>query len=100
MPQNPIQFQKGMSLDDFINQYGTEILCEDALEKARWGKGFSCPKCGDSKHSFFYRKNRKVWQCSTHKHQITLRTDTLFHASNLPLRKWFMAMFFYHAIKN
>ena len=93
MPQNPIQFQKGMSMDSFIDQYGTESLCEDALEQARWRTGFSCPKCGDSKHSFFYRKNRKVWQCATHKHQITLRTDTLFHASNLPLRKWFLAMF-------
>ncbi len=31
MPQNRIQFQKGMSLDEFINQYGTESKCEETL---------------------------------------------------------------------
>jgi ribosomal protein L37AE/L43A len=82
-----------MPLDEFIDQYGTEIQCKDALEKARWGNGFCCPKCGDSGYSFFYRNGQKVWQCSAHKHQITLRTGTIFHASNLPLRKWFLAMF-------
>lgn len=93
MPQNSIQFQRGMPLDEFIDQYGTESQCEDALEKARWGKGFRCPKCGESSHSFFYRDNQKIWQCSARKHQTTLRTGTLFHASNLSLRKWFLAMF-------
>jgi hypothetical protein len=84
-----------------IKQYGTETLCQDALEKARWGKGFGCPKCpkcakcakcGDSRHTFFYHNNRKVWLCSSYKHQITLRTETLFHASNSPLRKLFLAI--------
>jgi len=93
MPQNRIQFQKGMSFDEFIDHYGTESQCENALENARWGNGFSCPKCGGSSHSFFYRDDQKIWQCSAHKHQTTLRTGTLFHASKLPLRKWFMAMF-------
>jgi hypothetical protein len=27
MPQNPIQFQPGMSLDDFFARYGTEAQC-------------------------------------------------------------------------
>ncbi len=93
MPQNRIQFQKGMSLDEFINQYGSESQCEAALDKARWEKGFSCPKCGESEYSVFFHNGKKIWQCTTHKHQTTLRTDTLFHSSNLPLRKWFLAMF-------
>ena len=93
MPQNRIQFQKGMSFDEFIDHYGTESQCENALENARWGNGFSCPKCGGSSHSLFYRDDQKIWQCSAHKHQTTLRIGTLFHASKLPLRKWFMAMF-------
>ena len=31
MPQNPIQFQPGMSLSEFIAIYGTEAKCEAAL---------------------------------------------------------------------
>ena len=34
MPQNQIQFQKGMALDEFINDYGSETKCEQALENA------------------------------------------------------------------
>ena len=93
MPQNRIQFQRGMPLDEFMDLYGTEQQCEDALEKARWDDGFSCPKCSGSRHSFFYRDGHKMWQCSAHKHQVTLRTGTIFHGSKLPLRKWFLAMF-------
>ena len=33
---NGIQFQKGLSLTDFIAQYGTEAQCEAALIRARW----------------------------------------------------------------
>jgi hypothetical protein len=31
MPQNPIQFQKGMSLNRFIDQYGTEEKCHQEV---------------------------------------------------------------------
>lgn len=94
MAQNHIQFQKGMSLDEFINQYGTESKCEKALEAARWGRGYTCPKCGCTNHSAFYRNGKKHWQCSAHKHQATVQSGTIFHASRLPLRKWFLAMYF------
>ncbi len=36
-----MRLQRGMPLDEFINQYGSESQCEDALEKARWDNGFS-----------------------------------------------------------
>ncbi len=94
MPQNSIQFQKGMSLDEFIEHYGTETQCEAALEKARWSQGFVCPKCGTTRHSTYSRHGQKYWQCTAHKHQSTLRTGTLFQASKLPLRKWYLGMFF------
>lgn len=94
MPQNRIQFQKGMSLDEFIDHYGTDLKCEQALESARWGRGYHCPKCGCTKHSAFYRNGKKHWQCSDHKHQTTVQSGTIFHASRLPLRKWFLAMYF------
>jgi transposase-like protein len=94
MPQNQIQFQKGMALDEFINDYGTETKCEQALENARWGRGYRCPKCDCKNHSTFYRNGKKHWQCSDHKHQSTVQSGTIFHATRLPLRKWFLAMYF------
>ena len=35
MAQNRIQFQPGMSIPEFIAQYGTEEQCAAALEPAR-----------------------------------------------------------------
>ena len=46
MAKNRIQFQPGMSMPEFIAQYGTEAQCEAALAQARWPHGFRCPRCG------------------------------------------------------
>jgi ribosomal protein L37AE/L43A len=78
---------------EFFDLYGTEQQCEAALEKARWGKGFSCPKCGDSSYSRFNRNGQKIWQCTAHKHQSSLRAGSIFHASRISLRDWFLALF-------
>jgi hypothetical protein len=45
MSINPIQFQKGLSLAEFLQQYSREEQCEAALAKARWPNGFRCPRC-------------------------------------------------------
>ena len=46
MARNPVQFQKGISLNEFLSLYGTEQQCFDALYHWRWPNGFVCPNCG------------------------------------------------------
>jgi transposase-like protein len=93
MPQNKIQFQPGMPLSELIERFGTEAQCEAALERARWPSGFVCPECGESAHSMFLAEGRKYWQCTHCRAQTTVRSGTLFHASKLPLTKWFQAIY-------
>jgi hypothetical protein len=50
MPRNKVQFQKGMSLSQFLERYGTEAQCEAALFAWRWPQGFVCPECGHDGH--------------------------------------------------
>ncbi len=50
MAQNRNQFQAGMSMPEFIAQYGTEAQCAAALEQTRWPDGFRCPRCGSAAH--------------------------------------------------
>jgi len=100
MPQNRIQFQPGMSLNAFIEQYGTEAQCEQALERARWPQGFVCPQCGAREHSRFLADGRAYWQCATCRTQHTVTSGTLFHASKLPLTTWFQAIYLVTQNKN
>ena len=48
MAMNRIQFQAGLSLTQFLEQYGTEGRCEQALEQARWPEGYRCEHCAST----------------------------------------------------
>ena len=61
MAKNKIQFQKGLSLTDFLSQYGTEEQCRKALFSMRWPQGFECPRCGH--RGYCESRDRRVYQC-------------------------------------
>ena len=44
MARNWIQFQKGYSLTQFMDEYGTEEPCVAALFRWRWANGFVCSR--------------------------------------------------------
>lgn len=93
MAMNRVQFQPGLSLPAFQKRYGTEAQCERALLQARWPHGFLCPRCQHTGHSTFYRGSRHYWQCSACRHQCSLRSDTVFDNTKLPLTTWLLALY-------
>lgn len=46
MAINLVQTQEGLSLPDFLEQYGTEEQCHDALVASRWKAGFPAQNAG------------------------------------------------------
>lgn len=92
MAINPVQFQQGLSMVEFIAQYGTEAKCYRALYRARWPQGFRCPACAHRARSRFRREGRVYYQCRACRHQTTLISGTLFEGTKLPLRTWFLAI--------
>ena len=92
MAKNMVQFQKGLSLSRFLEQYGTEALCQTALFKMRWPNGFTCPKCGYKGHCKI--QSRKVYQCHRCRFQSTIIQGTIFSATKLPLKIWFLGIYF------
>jgi len=94
MSMNRIQFQPGLSMPEFIKQYGTEAQCEEALVKTRWPTGFFCPKCKHTKHCILQSKKRLTFQCNACHHQTSLIAGTLFQGTNLSLTVWFLAIYF------
>ena len=93
MPMNRVQFQKGLSLPEFMDRYGTEEQCEQALVAARWPGGFVCPACGVMQsRTTFRREGRLYWQCAGCQYQCSVTSGTVFEATKLPLTRWFLAM--------
>ncbi len=99
MSMNSVQFQRGVSMAEFIDRYGTEAKCYRALYRWRWPHGFRCPNCEGTKRSRFRRDAVVYYQCSACRHQTTLRAGTLFQSSKLPLRTWLLAIHLLTATK-
>lgn len=97
---NKIQFQKGLSMAEFMERYGTEEKCQATLADSRWPSGFVCPECSGTRHSTFERKGLRYWQCSTCREQTTAICGTIFQATKLPLTRWFLAMHLLSQSKN
>jgi len=98
MARNAVQFQRGLSLAEFQERYGTEDRCQAALVKMRWPDGFVCPHCGGREHG--YCKPRRLFQCRACRVQTSARAGTIFHKSPTPLTKWFLAMHLIASSKN
>ena len=99
MKQNRTQFQKGMSLTEFLSRWGSEAQCRDSVERSRWPDGFRCPECECTAHSRFDRGNQRYYQCRSCRHQTSLSSGTLFESSKLPLRTWFLGLHLLTATK-
>jgi transposase-like protein len=92
LPKNKVQFQKGLSLTQFLADFGTEAQCEQALFDARWPQGLSCPHCAGASFCRL-RSRRATFQCNHCKRQVSLLAGTIFQATKLPLTTWFLARY-------
>lgn len=99
MAKNRVQFQKGLSLPQVFNTYGSEAQCAEALFAWRWPRGFICPECGHA-DGYSEVKTRGLLQCKHCRHQTSLTAGTVFAYSKLPLTTWFLAMYLLTQQKN
>ena len=92
MARNPIRFQKGISLNEFLSLYGAEQQCFDALYQSRWPSGFVCPNCGHDRGCQL--TTHKLQQCYRCHRQTSITAGTIFEATKLPLTVWFQGIYF------
>ena len=55
MAINSVQFQRGLSMAEFMDRFGSQAQCEAALMTWRWPDGFACPACAGVEHTTFRR---------------------------------------------
>ena len=92
MSMNLIQFQRGVSMPEFFERYGSEVQCAAALVTMRWPQGFRCPRCASAEHYMVGYGARKLFQCRGCRQQTSLTAGTLMDSTKLPLRTWFLAI--------
>lgn len=80
------------TLLEFLDRFGSEQACWQHLRTLRWGDGFECPRCGETKHWGFYAERRR-FQCNECQHQTSVTAGTIMQDTKLPLRKWFLATY-------
>lgn len=80
------------TLIEFQEQFPDEAACWKALRRLRWPHGFECPRCGHRKS--YPIAGRRLEQCQSCCYQASLTAGTIFHKTRVPLRIWFLGIFF------
>jgi transposase-like protein len=85
------------TLGELEARFGNEQACRDYLVALRWPDGFVCPAC----------ENRAGWkvtalryECAGCHRQVSATAGTIFHATRMPLKTWFRAIWWVVAQKN
>lgn len=79
------------TLIEFMQVFGTETACRDALIRHRWPDEYCCPKC-DSRHAYWV-ESRDLFECTSCKYQVSPTAGTIFHKTRTCLQKWFLAIY-------
>lgn len=81
------------TLIEFQDRFPDEASCWRYLKQVRWPAGFRCPHCRGTEHSYLER--RQLFQCAACRRQSSVTAGTVLHRTRTPLRKWFVAIFFF-----
>ena len=89
------------TLLEAIQYFSDEQTCIDAVAAMRWLDGPRCPDCfGDDAKNPYYLKTQKRWKCRHCRRQFSVKVETIFEDSPIPLQKWLPALWMLVSCKN
>jgi transposase-like protein len=82
------------SLQEVVIRFSDEKVCEAYLEQLRWNGKPECPNCGCSK-VYKLASVKQPYKCGDRfcGKKFSVRIGLIFEATNIPLSKWFIAIF-------
>ncbi|MBA3682418.1 MAG: IS1595 family transposase [Bacteroidetes bacterium] len=86
-----------MTLLEFSKKFPTEKSCRLHFKSVRDKQGVVCKKCNHTDH--YWLQYKEQYQCKQCKFRTTLRSGTIMESSNMPFKKWYIAMMFMSATK-
>lgn len=92
-----LDFSRFDSLMSLIEFFSSNEACKSFLAESRWSDGdVICPYCG--KHHCFIRKDGR-YRCTKCKRNFSVTVGTIFHSTNLSLKKWFIGIYLFSSHK-
>lgn len=79
-------------------RFGTEEQCLQQLVDIKWDGRPTCHHC-KNKHMNYFITTRNIWKCSSCKKQFSVRNESIFEDSKLPLTTWFKAIYYFTTFK-
>ena len=86
-------YRKGISLIQLFDMFPDEQAARDWFEAARWQNGRVCGKCGSAETREVKNAKPMPYWCSDCRSYFSVKTGTVMQSSNLPLRKWAIAIY-------
>jgi transposase-like protein len=85
---------KPESIKEFFDHFPSDEACLAHLFEARFGQGYSCPKC--ERASNWYRiKAERAYSCQWCGHHLHVTVGTPLEQTRTPLHIWFYAIFLF-----
>ena len=85
-------FREGLSLIEVMDMFPDEATATKWFESIVWPTGRCCGKCGGLKTREANHKTMPYW-CTDCRSYFSVRTGTPLAKSNVPLRKWALAIY-------
>ena len=88
------RLRNGLGLEEFMAQVPDKASAEAWFIQRRWSDGVRCPDCGSDRVSPRRTRKPQPFRCRACRCDFSVKTGTVMHSSNLPLRKWAIALYF------
>ena len=86
--------REGMSLIQLMEMFPTEAAATAWFESIIWAGARCCGHCGSVNTREVASAKPMPYSCPNCRHYFSVRTGTAIARSNVPLRKWAMAIYF------
>lgn len=86
------------TLQQAIQWFSDEQVCIDAVAAMRWPNGVVCGYC--EAENPYYLKTQKRWKCRKCRKQFSVKVNSIFEDSPIPLSKWLPALWLIVNCKN
>ena len=86
-------YRKGISLIEAVEMFSDPAFTEAWFVEQRWPDGVGCPGCNSKNIQYRTTRKPQPFRCNGCRKDFSVKSDTIMHASKLPLKAWGMALY-------